>query len=94
MEVYYFTELPYTAFPESEADKFPSMRLTFPNTYFDPRTAHDLFKRYLDEYQYAEDVGFGRPDDQRAPQYTFVHGRRWLTSPAASWPAIPPGPRY
>ena len=58
MEVYYFTEFPYTAFPESEADKFPSMRLTFPNTYFDPRTAHDLFKRYLDEYQYAEDVGF------------------------------------
>ena len=45
-------------FPESEADKFPSMRLTFPNTYFDPHTAHDLFKRYLDEYQYAEEVGF------------------------------------
>ena len=34
------------------------MRLTFPNTYFDPSTAHDLFKRYLDEYQYAEEVGF------------------------------------
>ena len=57
-EVFYFTELPYAAFPESEADKFPSMRLTFPNTYFDPHTAHDLFKRYLDEYQYAEEVGF------------------------------------
>ena len=36
MDVFYFTELPYTAFPESEADKFPSMRLTFPNTYFRP----------------------------------------------------------
>ena len=57
-EVFYFTEFPYPAFPESEADKFPSMRLTFPNTYFDPGTAHDLFKRYLDEYQYAEEVGF------------------------------------
>ena len=57
-EVFYFTELPYPAFPESEADKYPSMRLTFPNTYFDPQTAHDLFKRYLDEYQYAEEVGF------------------------------------
>ncbi len=57
-EVFYFTELPYPAFPESEADKYPSMRLTFPNTYFDPRTAHDLFKRYLDEYQYAEEAGF------------------------------------
>ena len=58
MDVYYFTEMPYTAFPESEVDKYPSMRLTFPNTYFNPNTAHDLFKRYLDEYQYAEEVGF------------------------------------
>ena len=58
MDTYYFTEMPYTAFPESEVDKYPAMRLTFPNSYFDPNTAHDLFKRYLDEYQYAEDVGF------------------------------------
>ena len=58
MDVYYFTEMPYAEFPESEAEKYPSMRLTFPNTYFDPAKAHDLFKRYLDEYQYAEEVGF------------------------------------
>jgi len=58
MDVYYFTEMPYPEFPESEAEKYPSMRLTFPNTYFDASKAHDLFKRYLDEYQYAEDVGF------------------------------------
>ena len=38
MDVFYFTEMPYAEFPESEAEKFPSMRLTFPNTYFDPNT--------------------------------------------------------
>ena len=58
MDCYYFTEMPYAEFPESEVDKYPSMRLTFPNTYFDPKKAQDLFKRYLDEYQYAEEVGF------------------------------------
>ena len=58
VDVYYFTEMPYAEFPEHEADKFPSMRLTFPNTYFDPQKASHLFKRYLDEYQYAEEVGF------------------------------------
>ncbi len=58
MDVFYFTEFPYPAFPESEADNYPSMRLTFPNTYFNPVIARDLFKRYLDEYQYAEEVGF------------------------------------
>ena len=58
MDVFYFTEMPYAEFPESEAAKYPSMRLTFPNTYFNANKAHDLFKRYLDEYQYAEEVGF------------------------------------
>ena len=58
MEVFYFTEMPYAEFPESEAAKYPSMRLTFPNTYFDPPTATGLPNRYLDEYQYAEEMGF------------------------------------
>ena len=58
METYYFTEMPFTAFPESEAEKYPAMRLTFPNSYFDPNKAHDLFKRYLDEFQFAEEIGF------------------------------------
>ena len=58
IDVYYFTEMPYAEFPESEAEKFPSMRLTFPNTYFDPCLASALFRRYFDEYQYAEEVGF------------------------------------
>ena len=58
MDFFYFTEMPYAEFPESEVEKYPSMRLTFPNTYFDPGKAHHLFKRYLDEYQYAEEVGF------------------------------------
>jgi len=39
-------------------DKYPSMRLTFPNTYFDAEKARDLLKRYYDEYQYADEMGF------------------------------------
>ena len=58
VEMYYFTGMPYAEFPESEAEKYPSMRLTFPNMYFDPQKAHHLFRRYLDEYQYAEEMGF------------------------------------
>ncbi len=58
MDVYFFTEMPYAEFDESEADKYPSMRLTFPNSYFDPKKAHLLFQRYLDEYQYAEEMGW------------------------------------
>ena len=31
MKVYYFSEFPYHEYPDEEADKHPSIRLTFPN---------------------------------------------------------------
>lgn len=58
MQVYYFSEFPYHEYPEAESEKYPSLRLTFPNTYYDSHTAHSLFHRYLDEYQYCEEMGF------------------------------------
>jgi alkanesulfonate monooxygenase SsuD/methylene tetrahydromethanopterin reductase-like flavin-dependent oxidoreductase (luciferase family) len=58
VDVYFFTEMPYAEFDEREAANYPSMRLTFPNTYFDPRKAHVLFRNYYDQYQWAEEVGF------------------------------------
>ena len=58
LDVYYFTEMPYHYINDYLAEQWPSLRLTFPNSYFDPNKATDLFKRYLDEFQYAEEVGF------------------------------------
>ena len=58
MKVYYFSEFPYHAYPDEEGDKFPSLRLTFPNTYFEPETASDLFKRYFDECVYVDEMGY------------------------------------
>ena len=50
VDVYFFTEMPYAEFDEREAANYPSMRLTFPNTYFDPRKANVLFRNYYDQY--------------------------------------------
>ena len=58
MKVYYFSEFPYHEYPDEEGDKFPSLRLTFPNTYFDPGKGTDLFKRYFDESMYVDELGF------------------------------------
>ena len=58
VDVYFFTEMPYAEFDEREAEKYPSMRLTFPNAYFDPHKANVLFRNYYDQYQWAEEVGF------------------------------------
>ena len=57
-EYYYFSEQPYTAYDPAIQDQYPSLRLTLPNTLFDPAIASDLYNRYHDEYQVADDVGF------------------------------------
>ena len=58
MKIYYFSEFPYHEYPDEEGEKYPSLRLTFPNTYFDPGKGTELFKRYFDEAMYVDDLGF------------------------------------
>jgi alkanesulfonate monooxygenase SsuD/methylene tetrahydromethanopterin reductase-like flavin-dependent oxidoreductase (luciferase family) len=57
-DVYFFTEMPYADFDEKEAEQYPSMRLTFPNKYFNAQRASTLFQEYYDQFQWAEEVGF------------------------------------
>ena len=58
MKVYYFSEFPYHEYSDEESLKYPSIRLTFPNSNFDPNTANQLFKRYFDECQYVDELGY------------------------------------
>jgi alkanesulfonate monooxygenase SsuD/methylene tetrahydromethanopterin reductase-like flavin-dependent oxidoreductase (luciferase family) len=55
---YYFTEQPYTAYDPAIQDQYPSLRLTLPNSLFDPQIASDLYNRYHEEYQVADEAGF------------------------------------
>jgi alkanesulfonate monooxygenase SsuD/methylene tetrahydromethanopterin reductase-like flavin-dependent oxidoreductase (luciferase family) len=55
---YYFTEQPYTGYNPEVQGSYPSLRLTLPNSLFDPRIASDLYNRYHDEYQVADESGF------------------------------------
>ena len=55
---YYFTEQPYTGYNPDLQEQYPALRLTLPNTNYDPQIASDLYNRYHDEYQVADDVGF------------------------------------
>ena len=55
-----FTERPYVAYSEEDVrNSFrSSVRLTFSNSHFNPELGADLYNEYLDEYEYAEEVGF------------------------------------
>jgi len=55
---YYFTEQPYTGYDPRVQDDYPALRLTLPNSLFDAQLASDLYNRYHEEYQVADDCGF------------------------------------
>ncbi len=57
MLAYHFTEMPYPFLPEDAEERYGAMRVTLPNKFFDPRKGHELYNRYLDEYEYAEELG-------------------------------------
>ena len=57
-EVFFFTEMGYTAYPQDEAKKLGYNNLMFPNQYFSPEKAHELYSMYFDELQYCTEVGF------------------------------------
>lgn len=57
MDAYYFTEMPYPYVPESVEDEYGTSRVLLPNSYCDPQLAGDLYNRYLDEYEYADELG-------------------------------------
>ncbi|HEX3245534.1 MAG TPA: LLM class flavin-dependent oxidoreductase [Chloroflexota bacterium] len=57
-DYYYFSEQSYTGYDPALQDQYPSLRLTMPNSNFNPEIASKLFERYHDEYQLADQVGF------------------------------------
>ncbi len=55
-----FTERAYVHYTEEDVKNSirSAVRLTFSNAHFDPRLGADLYHQYLDEYEYAEEMGF------------------------------------
>ena len=58
MKLYYFSEMPHHEYPDEEGGKYPSLRLAFPNRFFDREKAASNYQRYLTEYELADRVGF------------------------------------
>jgi alkanesulfonate monooxygenase SsuD/methylene tetrahydromethanopterin reductase-like flavin-dependent oxidoreductase (luciferase family) len=50
--------MPYAGLPDDFEERFSSPSLTYPNGYFDPQLGVELYHRYLDELEYADQLGF------------------------------------
>jgi alkanesulfonate monooxygenase SsuD/methylene tetrahydromethanopterin reductase-like flavin-dependent oxidoreductase (luciferase family) len=57
-EVYFFTEMGYTAYPQEEARQPGYNNPMFPNTHFSPEKAQALYGMYFEELQYCTEAGF------------------------------------
>ena len=57
-EVFFFTEMAYSAYPQDVAAQRGYTALMLPNAYFDPSKAQELYHWYFEEYQYASEAGF------------------------------------
>ena len=57
VQVFFHTQQPYIHVSGEDLEKYPSGRLDFPNTYFDPGKAHVLYNQYHEQYAWADEAG-------------------------------------
>jgi alkanesulfonate monooxygenase SsuD/methylene tetrahydromethanopterin reductase-like flavin-dependent oxidoreductase (luciferase family) len=58
MQFFCFHLMPYADLDFKEADKYPSSWVVLPNSLFDPVKGAELYHRYLDELELADQLGY------------------------------------
>jgi alkanesulfonate monooxygenase SsuD/methylene tetrahydromethanopterin reductase-like flavin-dependent oxidoreductase (luciferase family) len=58
MKFFFFHLMPYADLDPDYDKKYNSAWVTLPNSYYDPKKGHALYNRYLDELEYAAELGF------------------------------------
>jgi alkanesulfonate monooxygenase SsuD/methylene tetrahydromethanopterin reductase-like flavin-dependent oxidoreductase (luciferase family) len=58
MKLHSFHLMPYSDLPEDFKQKYRSVWVDVPSHLFDPAKAHDMYTDYLDELEYAAEMGF------------------------------------
>ena len=69
VEVYWFSEQPYTHVTDADLEPYNSGRLGFLNTYFDPAKANVLYNQYHKQSALADEVGF---DGMMSNEHNFL----------------------
>lgn len=58
MKFYFFHLMPYAALDLNYTDKYRTCMTVLPNSYYDPVQGHQLYNRYLDELELADQLGY------------------------------------
>lgn len=58
MKLLWFHLMPYTDLPEDFTEKHPSVWVDIDSRLFDPRKAHVMYNEFMDELEFAAEMGF------------------------------------
>ena len=58
MKCFHFSEMPYPFISPEVEDEHRGLKYFMPNRYYDPARGYELYQRYLDEYELADELGF------------------------------------
>lgn len=58
MQFFFFHLMPWPWLPDDFEERYVSPFIVLPNSYYDPVYGHDLYNRYLDELELADQLGF------------------------------------
>ena len=58
MKQLWFHLMPYTRLPEDFAEKHPSVWVDIDSRLFDPAAAHSMYNEFMDELEFAAEMGF------------------------------------
>ena len=78
MKFHHFTEMPYPELPPLE--ELETMWVSLPNKLCDPQIAADLYKRYLDEYVIADELGLNHMVNEHHQTATCINSTVPLTA--------------
>ena len=77
MRAWYFSENAYPYLPDPAT--FPSIRVSLPNGVYDPKIGAELYHRYLDEWQTAEDEGLDLMLNEHHQTATNLNAPNWIS---------------
>ena len=58
MKCFHFSEMPYPFIAPEVEEEHRGLKYFMPNRYYDPARGYELYQRYLDEYELADELGF------------------------------------
>lgn len=58
MEAFHFTEMAYPYIPDDYVERYGGARVTLPNSVYDRHKGHDMYNAYLDQHEYADELGY------------------------------------